>query len=89
MNIRAIYAPSGTASTPAPGASGRRGGIAAALNFLSCGIVAALKQPDVYERITNSGFDPLGTTSEEFGRFLRSEVARWAKVVKQSGARID
>lgn len=56
---------------------------------LQGGIVAALKTPEVQERVAASGFEPLGTSSEEFGRFLRSEVERWARVVKQSGARID
>jgi tripartite-type tricarboxylate transporter receptor subunit TctC len=56
---------------------------------LQSGLVAALKSPDVQERIVNLGFEPLGTTSDEFGQFLRSEVARWTKVVRQSGARID
>lgn len=56
---------------------------------LQSGIVTALKGTDVQERITASGFEPLGTTSAEFGAFLTSEVARWTKVVKQSGARID
>lgn len=53
------------------------------------GIVTALKTPEVRERISNSGFEPLGTNPEEFGRFLKSEVERWTKVVKQSGARIE
>jgi tripartite-type tricarboxylate transporter receptor subunit TctC len=59
------------------------------VNKLHSGIVAALKSSDVQERITASGFEPLGTTSEEFATFLKSEVARWTKVVKQSGARIE
>jgi tripartite-type tricarboxylate transporter receptor subunit TctC len=61
----------------------------AVVSKLQSGIVAALKSPDVQERIVNLGFEPLGTTSDEFGQFLRSEVARWTEVVKQSGARID
>ena len=61
----------------------------AIVSKLQAGIVAALKSPDVQERIANSGFEPLGTTSDELGQFLRSEVARWTRVVKQSGARID
>jgi hypothetical protein len=37
----------------------------------------------------SSGFEPLGTTSEEFSRFLQTEVSRWSLIVKQSGARIE
>ena len=61
----------------------------AIVSKLQEGIVAALKAPDVQERVASSGFEPLGTSSEEFGRFLKREVERWAKVVKQSGARIE
>jgi tripartite-type tricarboxylate transporter receptor subunit TctC len=61
----------------------------AVVSKLQSGIVTALKTPDVQERVASSGFEPLGTTSEEFGRFLRTEVDRWARVVKQSGARAD
>jgi tripartite-type tricarboxylate transporter receptor subunit TctC len=30
-----------------------------------------------------------GQSAEEFGRFVKSEIAKWAKVVKDSGAKID
>lgn len=56
---------------------------------LSAAIVSALKLPDVRERVANSGFEPLGTSADEFGRFLKSELARWRKVAAESGARID
>ncbi|MGE5526555.1 MAG: tripartite tricarboxylate transporter substrate binding protein [Rhodospirillaceae bacterium] len=62
---------------------------AAILAKLQGGIVAALGVPDVRERIASSGFEPLGTSAEEFGRFLRTEVDRWSKVVKVSGARAE
>ncbi|HWI12983.1 MAG TPA: tripartite tricarboxylate transporter substrate binding protein [Burkholderiales bacterium] len=61
----------------------------AILAKLHGGIVAALDMPEVRERIASSGFERLGTTSEEFGRFLRAEVDRWAKVVEVSGARAE
>jgi len=35
------------------------------------------------------GAQTMGNTPEQFGGFVRAEIARWAKVVKASGARID
>jgi tripartite-type tricarboxylate transporter receptor subunit TctC len=59
------------------------------LEKLQSGIADALKSPEVRERVMSSGFEPLGTTSEEFSRFLQTEVSRWSLIVKQSGARIE
>ena len=35
------------------------------------------------------GIQPLSSTPEEFGEFLKSEVARWGKVVRESGAQVE
>ncbi len=52
-------------------------------------IVRVVHAPDVKERLSSQGFDPVGNTPDEFVKYLRSESAKWAKVVKQSGARVD
>ena len=44
-------------------------------------LAKALKVPAVAEKLTAQGMDILGGTPEEFDAFLRSEIARWAKVV--------
>jgi tripartite-type tricarboxylate transporter receptor subunit TctC len=48
-------------------------------------IVQMLNTPAVRERIQLEGADPVGSTPEEFSKRVASEVAKWAKVVKESG----
>lgn len=52
-------------------------------------IVRIVHAPDVKEQLTGQGFDPVGNTPDAFEKYLHSESAKWAKVVKQSGARVD
>lgn len=66
------------AGTPAP--------IAARMNEA---INAALKSPDVRGKIAADGGDVLGGTAEDFAKVMRSDVATWGAVVRESGARID
>jgi tripartite-type tricarboxylate transporter receptor subunit TctC len=44
----------------------------------------AVRMPDVRERLSNDGAVPIGSTPEEFARFIQSETVKWAKVVKQA-----
>jgi tripartite-type tricarboxylate transporter receptor subunit TctC len=52
-------------------------------------LALALKQKEVVERLTAEGAEPTGTTPEAFGEFMRSESAKWGKVVKLSGMKAD
>ena len=62
------------------------GDIATRLN----GEIAAMTvSPDVKERLAQLGAEPAKMSPDEFGRYVKAEVARWAKVVRESGARID
>ena len=56
---------------------------------LNAEIVKILRRPDVKERLAADGAEPIGNTPEEFGAFIKTEIARWAPVVKASGARPD
>ena len=51
--------------------------------------VKVLKQPDVLERILQTGGEPVGSTSEQFRKYLHGDVAKWAKIVKESGAKVN
>ncbi len=52
-------------------------------------VVKVLKTPDMKQRLEQFGADPGGMPPEQFAVFIRSETAKWAKVVKESKATID
>ncbi len=52
-------------------------------------IGVVMKQPEVIERLAGAGVEPAMMSPEEFAAYIESETARYAKVVKSSGARVD
>jgi tripartite-type tricarboxylate transporter receptor subunit TctC len=52
-------------------------------------IVRILAQPEFRERLQAQGFDPVGSSPEEFRAFIRSEIAKWGKVVRDAGIRAE
>jgi tripartite-type tricarboxylate transporter receptor subunit TctC len=56
---------------------------------LNADSLALLKVPEVRERYRALDADVIGSTPEQFGAYMKSEIARWAKVVKESGATAD
>ena len=52
-------------------------------------IVTAMNQPDLKKIWAEQGADPGGMPPNEFGQLVKAEIAKWAKVVKDSGAKID
>jgi tripartite-type tricarboxylate transporter receptor subunit TctC len=53
------------------------------------GVVSALKLADVQQRLEALGFESVGNTPEEFGQFIRADIARWAKVIKTANVKPD
>lgn len=52
-------------------------------------LTTIVRAPDVRERLAAQGFDAVSSTPAEIAAYLRSEIAKWAKVVKATGVRVD
>jgi tripartite-type tricarboxylate transporter receptor subunit TctC len=48
-----------------------------------------LQQPDVRARYASLGVDPVIASPEQFGQYINSEQAKWADVIRRSGAKVD
>jgi tripartite-type tricarboxylate transporter receptor subunit TctC len=59
------------------------------LTRLHAELIKILNQPDVRERIVADGSEPVGSTPEDFRQFMLADLAKWARVVKESGAKLD
>ena len=51
--------------------------------------VRALKAADMREKFSAQGFEPAGTTPAEFGAYIRSEIAKWGKVIREAGIKAE
>ena len=61
----------------------------AIVSKLSLEIARVLHLPDVSERLLSQGMEPVSSTPGEFSAYIRSEMTKWAKVVKASGAKAE
>ena len=60
------------------------------VNRLYAEIVKSLAVPEVSARLSGIGLDPVTSASpEQFAGFIRQEIAKWSKLVKETGARVD
>jgi tripartite-type tricarboxylate transporter receptor subunit TctC len=57
------------------------------VGLLNNEMVKAVTAPDMRERLAMLGYDPVGSTPEEFGQRIRAEIATWAKVIKAANIR--
>jgi len=78
IEATAWYALLGPAGMPRP--------IVTRLNTLS---VQALATPEVRDRLGQAGYTAVSSTPEELGKYIRTELDKWGKVVKASGARVE
>jgi tripartite-type tricarboxylate transporter receptor subunit TctC len=60
-----------------------------AIALLHTEIVKALRLPDIAERLTGDGAVGVGSTPDEFGAYIKSEMAKWGPIIKAAGATAD
>jgi tripartite-type tricarboxylate transporter receptor subunit TctC len=70
-----IFAPAGT---PAP-----------VVSKLNADLVRVMRAPEMRERLAAQGTDAITSTPEEFAAYVRDELAKWTKVVKSSGMKVE
>ena len=52
-------------------------------------IVRILNSPDVRDKLLAVEFEMVAGSPEQFGEWIRTEIARWGKVIKQTGAKVN
>jgi tripartite-type tricarboxylate transporter receptor subunit TctC len=62
---------------------------AAVIGRLNAELVKASRSPDVVDRLAPDGGEPVGSTAEQFARFIDADLARWSKLVKEAGIRFE
>ena len=59
------------------------------LNRTSAELMKAINSPSVKEKYLAMGAEPVGNTPSQFSTYIKNEIAKWTKVVKDSGAKVD
>ena len=62
---------------------------AAVVNKFHSELMEVLKEPAVQEKFQSLGLEIIGNKPAEFSAFLKNDIVKWAKVVKDSGAKAD
>ena len=59
------------------------------VHTLSSAMSMVLQMPEIRQRLIDLGFDPIGSTPDECAGNIRAEIAKWARVVKEAGIRLQ
>ena len=75
LSIDAVFAPAGT---PGP-----------VIQRLNQELVRVVNSADVKQKFFDSGVEPVGNTTQEAEKFIKADIVRWRKVIKDAGIRAD
>lgn len=78
FDVSVWYAILASAGTPAP-----------IVQKLNAEVIKAMNAPEARQRIEAAGYNIVGSTPAELDTFIKAEIVRWAKVVKDSGATVN
>lgn len=59
------------------------------INKLNSQLVSVLNNPEIKSQLNSKGFDLTSSSPEQLGEYIKSEVSKWAPIVKKSGATAD
>lgn len=59
------------------------------INKLNSQLVGVLNNPEIKSQLNSKGFDVISSSPEQLGEYIKSEVSKWAPIVKKSGATAD
>jgi tripartite-type tricarboxylate transporter receptor subunit TctC len=59
------------------------------ISVLHAAAIAALKRPDIAKRIHDLGMTPIGDQPAEFAAFIKADIEKWRKIVRQRGLTAD
>jgi tripartite-type tricarboxylate transporter receptor subunit TctC len=59
------------------------------INKLNAQLISVLNNPEIKSQLNSKGFDVITSTPEQLGEYIKSEVSKWAPIVKKSGATAD
>ena len=59
------------------------------LEKIHAGVTAIMRRPDIRDKLIGLGADPFLSSPREFEDLMKSDLVKWAKVVKDSGAKLD
>jgi tripartite-type tricarboxylate transporter receptor subunit TctC len=61
----------------------------AVISRVHADVAKAIAMPDVRERMTAQAAEPIGSTPQEYASFIAAEIAKWSRIVKASGAKVE